>query len=126
MEKSTVKVRDWMNYDQSDSTMEPENKLPSMTVPDMTLSVQQIYERAQMGLPPEGERVPIYDEGMPFPDISRMDLVDRQLFIKHYQDEINNLLTPKEATQKASDQLKNDKEERKVAEAALDDLLVKD
>lgn len=79
-----------------------------------------------MGLPPEGERVPIYDEGMPFPDISRMDLVDRQLFIKHYQDEINNLLTPKEATQKASDQLKNDKEERKVAEAALDDLLVKD
>lgn len=118
------KVRNWINYDPStDSTSEPENKLPSMTVPDLTFSVQELVERAKMGLPPEGERVPIFDEGMPFPDISRMDLVDRQEFIKHYQNQINDLLTPKEATEKTMELLAKEKAEVVKADQANAEVL---
>lgn len=119
-------VRNWLNYESTPEGYEPENKLPSMTIPDLTISVKELVERMQMGLPPEGERVAVYDEGKAMPDLSRMDLADRQLFIKFYQDELNNLLTPQEATEVANKQLVNEKEEKKVSEAALDDLLIKD
>lgn len=119
-------VRNWLTYESGPEGFEPENKLPSMTIPDLTISVKELVDRMQMGLPPEGERVAVYDEGKAMPDLSRMDLADRQLFIKFYQEELNNLLTPKEATEAVNAQLANEKEEKKLAEAALDDLLIKD
>ena len=121
-----TKVRNWLTYESGPEGYEPENKLPSMTIPDLSISVKELVDRMQMGLPPEGERVAVFDEGKAMPDLSRMDLADRQLFIKFYQDELNNLLTPKEATEAANAQLANEKEEKKIAEAALDDLLIKD
>ena len=121
-----IKVRNWLTYESGPEGYEPENKLPSMTIPDLSISVKELVDRMQMGLPPEGERVAVFDEGKAMPDLSRMDLADRQLFIKFYQDELNTLLTPKEATEAANAQLANEKEEKKIAEAALDDLLIKD
>lgn len=112
------KVRNWLNFDESDLSFEPENKLPSMTVPDLSLTVPEIYERMQMGLPPEGERVPIYDEGQPYPNISKMDLTERQQFTKHYEEMINQLLTPKQATEEAQKLVQIDKDEKKVTEEA--------
>lgn len=118
------KVRNWVNYDPGyDSTSELHNLLPSMTVPDLSLTVAELLERSQMGLPPEGERLPIYDEGDPYPDISRMDLVDRQNFIKYYQREIENLLTPKQATEQALQSLNREKSEQEVVENAIDQKL---
>ena len=121
-----IKVRNWLTYESGPEGYEPENKLPSMTIPDLSISVKELVDRMQMGLPAEGERVAVFDEGKAMPDLSRMDLADRQLFIKFYQDELNNLLTPKEATDAANAQMANEKEEKKTAEAALDDLLIKD
>lgn len=121
-----TKIRNWINRDESDSSFEPVNKLPSMTVPDLSMTVKEIVERSQMGLPPEGERVPIYDEGDPYPDISRMDLVDRQNFIKYYKEKIEDLLTPKEATEQAEKLLENDKQETEVLETAYRDKILND
>lgn len=124
--KVQTKVRNWLNWSNEDDTFEKENKLPSMTVPDLSMSVKELVERSQMGLPPEGERVPIYDEGQPFPDISRMDLAERQQFIKHYQNEVEKLLTPAEATKEAMKELQNEKQERKVLDEAYNDVLLDD
>lgn len=121
------KVRNWLNYEpETDSTHEPENKLPSMTVPDLSLTPQQLEERMRMGLPPEGERIPIYDEGDPYPDISRLDLVERQQFIQHYDAEIKKLLTPKEATEAAFDQSQKEKAEQQKADDAYNEVIEQD
>lgn len=116
MEKQ--KVRNWLNFDETDLSYEPENKLPSMTVPEQALSIQELYERIEMGLPPEGERVPIFDEGDPFPNISKMDLSERQAFTKHYEKLIYDLLTPKEATEEAQKLVEVDKQEKKATDEA--------
>jgi hypothetical protein len=121
------KVRNWINYDpKTDSTMEPVNKLPSMTEPDLTPTVQEMVERHNMGLPPIGERIAVYDEEHDIPDVSKMDLIDRARWIQHYDAEIQNLLTPKDATDAANKQMENDRQEKQVAEDAQDDLLIKD
>lgn len=52
------------------------NTLPSMTVPDMSMTIAEIIARTQKGLPVTGVRVPIYnetDEGI-MPDLRNMDL----------------------------------------------------
>ena len=112
------KVRNWLNFDETDLSYEPVNKLPSMTVPDQSLTVPELYERMQMGLPPEGEKFPIYDEGQPYPNISKMDLTERQQFTKHYEKLINDLLTPKEATEEAQKLVEHDNAEKNATEQA--------
>lgn len=125
--KSNVKVRNWMNYDpENDDTFEAANKLPSMTVPDLSMSVKEIVERSQMGLPPEGERIPIFDENDPIPNIERLDLAERQQFIKYYQDEIKRLTTPQAASDAVMAQIRNDRTETAVLQAAENDKLLKD
>lgn len=51
------------------------NDKPSLTVPDQTMSVQQIVSRYQRGLPISGQKVPVYygdDEN--YVDLDKMDL----------------------------------------------------
>lgn len=61
----------------------------SLTIPDQTMSVQTLLERHSRGLNIGGSRSPIYDgEDDFFPDLSKMDLVDRADFIQDKKDEL--------------------------------------
>lgn len=64
----------------------------SMAIPDQSMTIQEILSRHARGLNLGGLRVPIYEEegleGMP--DVSKMDLADRQTYFESVQDEINN------------------------------------
>lgn len=67
------------------------NTMPSMTVPDQSLSITQIMQRYARGLPLEGVRVPIYDEENDMPDFRRMDLAEKEQFIKMYSEELSQI-----------------------------------
>lgn len=52
------------------------NNKPSLTVPDQSMTIREIINRSQKGLPVSGVRVPMYnetDDGI-MPDLSRMDI----------------------------------------------------
>lgn len=51
------------------------NSLPSLTVPDQSMSMQTILERYARGLPlDDRQRVPFYDGDEYVPDLKRLDL----------------------------------------------------
>lgn len=64
------------------------NGLPSLTVPNQAMSIQEIMRRFAQGLTVEGERVPVYNGEEELPDLKRMDLVDRQEFAEHVKETI--------------------------------------
>lgn len=73
----------------------------SCTVPDQAMSIQQIMQRFAAGLPVDGERVPFYegDENTPdeeligFPDLTKMDLAEREQYLKDTQRQLDQLKT---------------------------------
>lgn len=75
------RVRNWLNY-QYELIIHEVNTLPSLTVPDQTLSVKDILERHTRGLPFTNFSTPVYnldDEGnelMPV-DWQRLDISER-------------------------------------------------
>lgn len=70
------------------------NTLPSKTVPDQTMSIQEIMRRYAQGLPMGGQRVPIYEEDLTdMPDLQHLDLAERQEIIEHYTQEQSDLVT---------------------------------
>lgn len=81
------KVNNWLNYDHENHIGEI-NTLPSLTVPDQSMSVQEILDRYARGLPIGGSRVPIFDEEDDMPDTTHMDLADIQMLKETYADEL--------------------------------------
>lgn len=67
------------------------NTMPSMTIPDQTMSIRQIVERFAKGLPVDGLREPIWDIDNDLPDFNTLDLAERQELAQHYQSELENL-----------------------------------
>lgn len=67
------------------------NRGVSMTIPDQSLSVKQIMDRYARGLPLEGAKVPIYDEGEELPDWNRMDLVEKAEAIEDAKQEVKDI-----------------------------------
>lgn len=68
------------------------NLRPSVTIPDQSMSIKTIMERYARGLPATDVKTPIYHgEDEFFPDLSKMDLADRQTFIEEKQDELKEL-----------------------------------
>lgn len=84
--------------------MEEKTNKISMSVPDQSLSVIEILKRYAKGLPLGGQRVPIYEdddiEGMP--DVSKMDLADRQEYFETVKDEVTKIKNDFNANQKSS------------------------
>jgi len=84
------------------------NRLPSMTVPDQSMSIKELVTRYAQGLPLEGERVPIYNgEDDDMPDLTHMDLADREAYMlaaRQELDEIKEKLNKKAAEQKKAQQ----------------------
>jgi len=68
------------------------NTLPSMTVPDQTMSIRTILDRHSRGLPIDGIKIPIYDgEENDLPDWRRLDLAERQELAHLYTNEIKDI-----------------------------------
>lgn len=87
------------------------NDQPSMTIPDQTMSMQEILRRFASGLPIQGAKVPEYTgEDDDMPDMEHMDLAERQEVLEAARDELNAIkaqanakaAAKREAAQKSS------------------------
>ena len=58
----------------------------SMTVPDQSLSVQQLIERHRRGLGIEGYREPVYYNDTVVPSIETMDFAEKRAFLEHLKE----------------------------------------
>lgn len=64
---------------------------PSLTIPDQTMSIQEIMRRYASGLPIGGQKVPMYEGDEEQPDFQHMDLVDRQAFMEEAAQELQEV-----------------------------------
>lgn len=96
------------------------SKEPSLTVPDQSMSVKTILDRFAKGLPLGGQRVPIYEGEDAMPDMTHMDLADRQELMELAEQEIKDLQEKvrKNRALHAAAQTKQQLEYSKVAQAA--------
>lgn len=62
--------------------------LPSLTVPDQTMSIREIMDRFARGLPVDGEKVPMYDEDNDLPNPLELDLAEREELAEAFKAEI--------------------------------------
>lgn len=106
------------NYDY---TKEPGelNSQPSVTVPDQSMSIREIMDRFARGLPLDGERVPWYEgtdeeiqENGDFPDITRLDQVDRLMIAKEAKAHTEQLRMQLQEERKAAKKAKDEQREK--------------
>lgn len=118
------KVRTWLNYNHLAELGEL-NNMPSMTVPDQTMSIKTLLERNARGLPLEGARVPLYDSDSSKPDYDDpdhipdpryLDLAEREELRERYENEISEI----EAKKIRHEAWKKAKAAKKAAEQAAD------
>lgn len=64
------------------------NDQPSRTVPDQTMSINEIFRRYAQGLPLGGERMVYYDEEDDTPDLDAMELTDRMDYIQELAEKL--------------------------------------
>lgn len=112
------KVRTYFNH--ADLGVKGERfTLPSCTVPDQTLSIQEIMRRYAKGLPIGGQKVELFDEEDDLPDPRTLDLAERQEYAEIYVAEIKDYnKRQKEAAQKAADIALKAKQDAEGARAA--------
>lgn len=53
----------------------------SETIPNQSMTVREMIEQYRRGLPMEVGKVPVYNGEQELPDLSKMDLVERQEYI---------------------------------------------
>lgn len=71
-----------------------ENNMPSLTIPDQTMSMQTILLRYAQNLDTVNPKEGHYQEGDEYsdlPDLRTLDLVDRQLLSEQFKEELKNL-----------------------------------
>lgn len=92
-----MKVRNSQNYEwQAQHYHFESSTQPSMTIPEQALSIKQILERYARGLPLEGYREPQFnltEDGEILPDITRMDLTERQEYAEYAKDQIQQFVS---------------------------------
>lgn len=85
-----MKVKNSLNYDYQDEKGEV-NTLPSMTIPDQTMSIRTIVDRYTRGLPITGF-TPVYEgEDFYMPDPKTLDLVERAELLERTKEEVESL-----------------------------------
>lgn len=82
------------------------NDLPSLTIPDQSLSVSQIMARYAQGLPLDGVKVPVYDgdDDVDLPDPRRLDLAERQELAENVSRELSDLVDKRKRKQAKANQ----------------------
>jgi hypothetical protein len=84
------KVKNSLNYEYQNQLGEV-NTLPSMTIPDQTMSIRTIVDRYAKGLPVSAF-TPIYEgEDFYIPDPKTLDLVDRAELLENVKQEVEGL-----------------------------------
>lgn len=89
-------VKNWLNYHTFPHVHEL-NTYPSLTVPDMSLSVTEILDRHSRGLGIEGMRVDIYEydeegnEIMQLPDLNQLDFAERVELLDEVRKQVSQL-----------------------------------
>lgn len=100
------KIKHWLNYHEFPSVGEV-NDMPSLTVPDETMSIREILVRYAKGLPLGGAKVEIWEgEDNDLPDIRTLDISERAELAEIYTEEIKSI-------RKASKKTKKDENENK-------------
>lgn len=69
--------------------------MPSMTIPDQTMSIRTILDRYSRGLPIGGRVDEYYDEDDTLPDFRTLDLAERQELAIQYTEELNEVKSRK-------------------------------
>lgn len=82
------------------------NNMPSKTVPGMSMTIAEIVARHRKGLPIDQSKGALYQGDELVPDISEMDLVDRQ----NYMDSVADALVEVKARLAQSAKTKKEKE----------------
>jgi len=83
------KVKNSLNYDYKEQKGEV-NTLPSMTIPDQTMSIRTIVDRYAKGLPVTSF-TPIYEGEDYIPDPKTLDLVERQELAEQIRQEVESI-----------------------------------
>lgn len=83
-----TRIKTHLTYTAEDRQRE-KNSLPSKTIPDQTMSVQEIMDRFARGLPLDGAKVALYhEEGEDVPDLERMDLSEKHELLEAARREV--------------------------------------
>lgn len=95
---------------------EKPNTKPSLTVPDQSMSVQEILTRYAQGLPLGGQRVPVFlgeDDPLQGVDIRTLDLSEQAEVIAEAKNKKESLRKPKYKQKKLiEDEIKDKKESK--------------
>jgi hypothetical protein len=90
LKRYIMKVKNSLNYVYTEQKGEV-NTLPSMTIPDQTMSIRTIVDRYARGLPVTAF-TPIYEgEDFYMPDPKTLDLVDRAELLESAKQEVESL-----------------------------------
>lgn len=90
--------------------------LPSMTIPDQTMSIRTILERYSRGLPIGGRLDEYYDEEDTLPDPRTLDLAERQELAELYTNEINEIKSRKKVINNVDNSVENSEGVEKIDE----------
>jgi hypothetical protein len=90
-EKGGIKFRSAFTYIESKTEQEEKSAMePSQTVPDMTLSLQELVERYTRGQSVATFTPVYYGEDEEFADVSRMDPIERIEYARYIREQIAN------------------------------------
>lgn len=98
---------------------------PSQTIPDQSLSIVDIMRRSASGLPLVGQKIPIYNgEDVDHPDLTKMDLAEREAYIKSQEMELRDLQLKIKSEKdsedaKKADAVKTSKKGQQIEEAEI-------
>lgn len=99
---------------------EERNLLPSLTVPDQSMSVAEIMRRYANGLPIGGAKVPLWEEDEDFyPDVRTLDLAEIQDIIQSGHDAKEQLDQVKKRLNEKAAKLQEKQREKDIAEKAV-------
>lgn len=102
---------------------------PSATVPNMALTITEIYKRYATGRPMSGAGEPLYDDDgigqeidfdSYLPDLSRLDMAERQMILESAKEHLDDIKYRLDAEAKARQRQKAEKD--KETEKRLKDL----
>lgn len=100
-----MRVKTWLNAGTFEKKGEV-NNLPSMTVPDQSMTIKEIMDKYTRGIPVNAAKVPIYDEDDDMPDLRTLDISEIADLRHQYEAELQETTT----------KLKNSKKPPKQAE----------
>lgn len=97
------------------------NTQPSKTIPNQARTISELFDRFARGLPVEGAKVEVWNgSDDDLPDVSKLDLADRQELIENTVEEIKRLKeSAKKSAQKNTDELVEKKKNQQQPELGL-------